>query len=96
MSFPSWKGAMESSWLKWVGGAVIGMVATAITSLSPDLFWLHDTRYSLSMLVANQPLIQRDIADLKTNMSELNVTIKELTVELQKKRADDAATKRKH
>lgn len=80
-----WRVILESSWLKWVGGGVIGLTISVASSLTPDLFWLHDNRQAISILVASEPMMQRDIAELKNGMSELNVTIKELTVELQKR-----------
>ena len=92
----SWTSIIESNWVKWVGGAVIGLIASIISSFAPDAFWVHDNRQALSSLMINQPLIQRDISDLKTGMGELNITMKELTIEMQKRRAvEESRSKRK-
>lgn len=85
LDFMSWNNIIESSWLKWIGGGLIGLLISTISSFAPDAFWVHDNRQALSSLMVNQPLIQRDISDLKTGMGELNLTIKELTIELQKR-----------
>ena len=85
LDFMPWKSILESSWLKVIGGGLGGMIFSVVWSFAPDAFWVHDNRQALSSLMINQPLIQRDISDLKTGMGELNITIKELTIELQKR-----------
>jgi hypothetical protein len=90
-----WKNILESSWLKWVGGAAIGLVGSVISSFAPDAFWVHDNRQAISILLATQPLVQRDIADLKTGLGEVNLTMKELIVEMQKRQAFEAAAARR-
>lgn len=89
LDFMSWDAILASGWLKYVVGAFIGLAGSVISSFAPDAFWVHDNRQSISMLIANQPLVQRDISDLKNGMSELNITMKELTVELQKRSASE-------
>lgn len=86
-----WKTILESSWLKWVGGGLIGLLVSVLTSLTPDLFWLHDNRLAISLFVANQPMVQRDISELKNGLGEVNITMKELIVEMQKRQAYEAA-----
>lgn len=71
------------------------MLANTIASFAPDAFWMHDNRQAISLLLANQPLIQRDISDLKNGMGELNLTMKELTLEMQKRRAVEESRARK-
>lgn len=81
----SWDTIIESGWWKYAIGALIGLCTSIVSSFAPDAFWVHDNRQALSTLMINQPLIQRDISDLKEGMGELNITIKELTIELQKR-----------
>ena len=85
LDFMPWKSILESSSLKGIGGGLGGVIFSVVWTFAPDAFWVHDNRQALSSLMINQPLIQRDISDLKTGMGELNITIKELTIELQKR-----------
>lgn len=80
-----WRAIFNSKWTIGAGCGLLGMLANMVASFAPDAFWVHDNRQALSILMTNQPLIQRDISDLKNGMGELNLTIKELTIELQKR-----------
>lgn len=79
-----WRAILGSSWVKVIGGGLGGMVFSIVWSFAPDAFWVHDNRQALNTLLTSQPLIQRDIADLKEGLKELNLTIKENTLALQK------------
>ena len=81
-----WRAIVDNGWFKTGGGIVIGTLATIIWSFAPDAFWVHDNRQALNTLLTSQPLIQRDISDLRNQLSENTIALKELAVELQRKR----------
>ena len=83
----SWNSILSAGWIKYILGGVIGLILSTLSSFAPDALWVHDNRQALSMVLAGQPLIQRDISDLKTGLGEVNLTMKELIVEMQKRRA---------
>lgn len=75
---------MESKWLVGGASALGGMLFSVGMSFVPDVFWMHDNRQALQMLMANQPLVQRDISDLRNGLAENTVALKEVAVEIQK------------
>lgn len=75
---------MDSKWLVGGASALGGMVFSVAMSFLPDAFWMHDQRQALSLLLANQPLVQRDISDLRNQLAENTIALKELAVEIQK------------
>lgn len=85
---------LDRGWVKYILGGTVGLVGSILMSFAPDAFWVHDNRQAISILLANQPLIQRDISDLKNGISELNVTMQELTIELQKRPGEIPRKKR--
>lgn len=84
-----WRTILNSGAMKWGGGILIGIIVNTVASFAPDAFWVHDNRQAISLLISNQPLIQRDISDLKTALKEVNISIKELTVAIQNKQVSE-------
>lgn len=89
-----WRAIFNSKWTIGGGCALLGMAANMAASFAPDAFWMHDNRQAISLLLANQPMMQRDITELRTGLSENTLAIKELTLALQKQQVNESHKRR--
>lgn len=75
----------------WLAGlaALSGLAFNTCISTAINLMWIQDNRVAIQQLLANQPLVQRDISDLSGKLSDTIMAVKELTLEMQKRRAQE-------